>query len=42
MGFLDDSLAPLNSQTLRADITFEDFTIGDVIEPRPGILVRTA
>ncbi len=41
-GFLKDPINPLNFQTLRAEVTFEDFTIGDVIEPRPGIVVRTA
>ena len=41
MGFLNDPLNPLNAQTLRAKITFEDFAIGDVIKPRPGIVVRT-
>ena len=42
MGLLNDPLNPLNSETLRAQLTFEDFAIGDVIEPRPGITVRTA
>jgi phosphoribosyl 1,2-cyclic phosphodiesterase len=42
LGLLKDPLSPLNSETLRATITFEDFTIGDTIKPRPGIVVRTA
>lgn len=42
MGILNDPLNPLNSDTLNADVTFEDFAIGDVIVPRPDITVRTA
>ncbi len=42
LGLLNDPLNPLNSETLRARIVFEDFVIGSTIEPRPGIVVRTA
>ncbi len=42
LGLLNDPLSPLNSETLRATIDFEDFVIGDTLEPRPGIVVRTA
>ena len=41
-GLLNDPLNPLNSETLRAEVIFEDFVIGDTIEPQPGIVVRTA
>jgi phosphoribosyl 1,2-cyclic phosphodiesterase len=41
-GLLNDPLNPLNSETLRAAVTYEDFTIGDTMTPRPGITVRTA
>ena len=42
LGLLNDPLNPLNSETLRANISFEDFVIGDTLKPRPGIEVRTA
>ena len=41
-GLLSDTLNPLNSEALRADLRFTDFTIGDTLAPRPGIQVRTA
>lgn len=42
LGLLNDPLNPLNSKTLRANLIFEDFVIGNTLTPRPGITVRTA
>jgi len=36
------SLNPVNTETLRAHLTFDDFGIGDTLEPHAGIKVRTA
>lgn len=41
-GLLTDPLNPVNTETLRAKLTFEDFGIGDTLAPRTDIKVRTA
>jgi len=41
-GLLTDPLNPVNTETLRAHLTFDDFGIGDTLEPHAGIKVRTA
>lgn len=41
MGLLADKLNPLNVETLRATLRFEDFEMGDTLEPHAGIRIRT-
>lgn len=41
MGLLDDPLNPLNTDTLRAKLDFEEFAPGDVLSPAPGVNLRT-
>jgi len=40
--FLKDPVTPVHEDTLRAEIDWRAFMIGDILEPRPGITVRTA
>ncbi len=41
MGLLKDPLTPLNTNTLRAKLTFEDFEIGGSLQLGDGVEVRT-
>ncbi len=40
--FLEDPLTPVTARSLKADITWKIFRAGDRLEPREGILIRTA
>jgi len=42
LGLIDDPLNLVNRKTLAAAVSFHDFTIGEVLEPRPGVRIRTA
>ncbi len=39
--FLKDPVTPVTETSLRADITWKAFQVGDVLEPRDGITIRT-
>jgi len=40
--FLRDPVTPVRRETMKAAIAWKTFTLGDTLEPRPGITVRTA
>jgi len=42
MGLLAEPLNPVNPKTLKAQLSFGDFRIGDTLEPWPGVSLRTA
>lgn len=42
LGLIEDPLNPVNRKTLAAEISFDDFQIGDTLKPRRGIRLRTA
>ena len=35
-------LFPVPPEVFQADVDYKDFTVGDVLEPHPGVIVRTA